>query len=181
MSESSKHWIAEIDQISHTTEHLLKDLDEVQLMKRPTSQSWSIAENLQHLIQVNRSYFPIFDKLKNGTLQTAFVGKFGFFTRLFGNILYQSVNENRAKKIKTFPLWEPRITEEGYEVLAKFLSHQEDLKKKIKELEPYILQEKVIHSPANKLIVYTLPRALDIIVEHEKRHLAQCAEILTKI
>lgn len=181
MGESSRHWIAEIDQISHTTKKLFNDLDEVQLIKRPLPQSWSIAENLQHLIQVNRSYFPIFDKLKSGTLQTAFVGKFGFFTRLFGNILYQSVNENRAKKIKTFPLWEPQITGDGYEVLAKFLSHQEDLKQKIEEMESFILEEKVIHSPANKLIVYTLPRALDIIVEHEKRHLAQCAEILTKI
>jgi hypothetical protein len=36
----------------------------------------------------------------------------------------------------------------------------------------------IISSPANKIIVYKLEIAFDIIVAHEKRHLEQAREVL---
>ncbi|GHB24374.1 DinB family protein [Mongoliitalea lutea] len=175
-----KQWIQEINAISEEVEILFGKLPQEKLHQRPNPQSWSIAENLQHLITLNSSYFPIFKKLKDGSIKRPFVGKFKFFTDLFGNIIYKSVTDGGKKKVKTFPLWEPKLFDPEASIVAAFITHQTQLKDQIKSLQLFIEKEAVIYSPANKLIVYTLPKALDIIVSHEHRHLDQAKKILTQ-
>lgn len=181
MDNKPKKWINELDRLSKEVQETFGDLDKEALFIKPDSKSWSIAENLEHLIKLNSSYFPIFQKIKDNTYESAFIGKFGFFRRLFGNMIYKSVSDGGKKKIKTFPLWEPKIQENEVNIIEKFMAHQDDLKNWIKELGPYIEKEEVIHSPANKLIVYSLPQALDIIVAHERRHLEQAKNILNNL
>lgn len=181
MDIKPKQWINEIDKLSKEVQETFGDLDKDALFIKPDGKSWSIAENLEHLITVNGSYFPIFKQLIDNTFVGAFIGKFSFFSKLFGNMIYRSVSDGGKKKIRTFPLWEPKIEEGEADIIEKFLSHQEDLKNWIRELGPYIEKEAIIHSPANKLIVYSLPQALDIIVAHEKRHLEQAKNALEKI
>ncbi|MFD2201090.1 DinB family protein [Shivajiella indica] len=167
------NWEQELDEISQKVKIQFGNLEKEKLFQKPNENSWSIAENIHHLIQVNESYFPIFSRLQKGDLPQAFIGKFSFFRNLFGNMIYQSVSDGGKKKVRTFPLWEPKATEQYEDILQKFFDQQEVLKLWIRQLKPWIEKEEVIHSPANKIIVYTLPKALDIIVAHEKRHLDQ--------
>ncbi|RZS97403.1 DinB family protein [Cecembia calidifontis] len=178
MDIKTQHWINELDHLSEEIKASFGSLEKETLFLKPDSKTWSIAENLEHLITVNSSYFPIFKQLIDNTFVGAFIGKFSFFTKLFGNMIYRSVSDGGKKKIRTFPLWEPKIKEGEEHIIEKFLSHQDDLKNWIKELGPYIEKEAIIHSPANKLIVYSLPQALDIMVAHEKRHLQQAKNVL---
>jgi hypothetical protein len=172
------NWILELDEISKKVKESFKDLEKETIFSKPDKKTWSIAENLEHLIKVNSSYFPIFNKLKEGTFRAAFISKIGFFTKLFGEMIYKSVTHGNKKKVKTFSLWEPQIQDQNLDILEKFLSHQEELKDWISDLEMFINKGEIIHSPANPLIVYSLPRALDIIVAHEKRHLDQALKNL---
>lgn len=172
------YWIKEIDFISQKARESFEGLDKITLFQKPDNQTWSIAENLEHLIKVNSSYFPIFKKLKEGTFRAAFISKIGFFTKLFGEMIYKSVSDGGKKKVRTFSLWEPKIQDQNFDILEKFLSHQEELKDWINELDTFINKREIIHSPANPLIVYALPQALDIIVAHEKRHLEQALKNL---
>jgi hypothetical protein len=167
------NWILELDKISFDVKESFRGLDKETLERKPNKSIWSIAENLEHMIKVNSSYFPIFQKLKNGTFQGAFISKIGFFSKLFGDMIYKSVSDGGKKKIKTFDLWEPKIEGNQTDVVEKFLSHQEELKGWIIEMDHFIEKGTIIHSPANSLIVYSLPQALDIILAHEKRHLDQ--------
>lgn len=170
-------WIKDLDHISKEVNEKFGALSKEQLFAQPDPKRWSIAQNLQHLIQVNESYFPIFNRLDKGDLPQSFIGKIPFFRNLIGNMIYQSVSDGGKKKVKTFPLWEPSILEKEENILGKFLKQQEALKQWIDRLQPFIEKEAVIHSPANKLIVYTLPKALDIIVAHERRHLDQALNV----
>jgi hypothetical protein len=172
------YWIKEIDLVSQKAKESFEGLDKVDLFQKPDKETWSIAENLEHLIKVNSSYFPIFKKLKDGTFRAAFISKIGFFTKLFGEMIYKSVSDGGKKKVRTFSLWEPQIQDQNFDILEKFLSHQEELKNWISEMEMFADKGEIIHSPANPLIVYSLPRALDIIVAHEKRHLDQALKNL---
>jgi hypothetical protein len=171
-------WKEQVNQVSKEVQAEFGDLSNVQIYIRTEPNKWSVAENLQHLIQVNESYFPIFERLEKETFQHAFIGKFEFFRNLFGNMIYQSVADGGKKKVKTFPLWEPKFNDKDEDVIEKFLQHQETLKNWIEILQPWIEKDAVIHSPANKIIVYTLPKALDIIVAHERRHLEQAKKAL---
>jgi len=167
------NWILALDEISQEVKESFKELDKETIFRKPDNKNWSIAENLEHIMKVNGSYFPIFQKLNAGTFHGAFISKIGFFSKLFGNMIYKSVSDGGKKRVKTFSLWEPQIQDENSEIVEKFLSHQAELKGWIKEMEKFINKGEIIHSPANSLIVYSLPQALDIIVAHEKRHLDQ--------
>ncbi|ERM82940.1 hypothetical protein P872_04830 [Rhodonellum psychrophilum GCM71 = DSM 17998] len=179
--DKKNRWINELNAV---TEAVTKDFgilsSEILLLKANPNE-WSISENLDHLIKVNSSYFPIFKKLKNGTFRGAFIGKFGFFTKMFGDMIYKSVSDGGKKKIKTFPLWEPNLATSSGNILDQFKSHQAELIDWITQMAPFIDSKAIIHSPANKLIVYTLEKAFEIIVAHEKRHLEQAKRVLTKI
>lgn len=63
-------------------------------------------------------------------------------------------------------------------IIQIFADHQMALKDLITQSKDLILAEKVIVSPANKNIVYTIGNAFEIIVTHEERHLAQATEVL---
>jgi hypothetical protein len=171
-------WIDAIDRITREAIETFIKLPVEKMHLKPDPETWSIAENFEHLITINKTYFPIFEKLKHGSYQGAFISKFPYFSNLFGNLIYKSVSDGGKKKARTFPLWEPKVTKGDATVLERFQNHQEDLKNWIIELEPFLEKKTIIHSPANKLIVYSLEKAIDIIVAHEQRHLDQAKNLL---
>lgn len=79
--------------------------------------------------------------------------------------------------MKTFPIWEPAISLIRGDILDQFEKHQQALKHLITSSEDLMENGTVISSPANRMIVYKLETAFDIMVAHEKRHLEQAREI----
>ena len=173
-----KDWTSQLDKI---TEHFVADfgsLSAEQLNWKPNPQTWSIAQNIDHLIAVNETYYPILTSLKAGTYKTPFIGKIGFMVSFLGKTVLNAVKPDRKKKIKTFPVWEPSVSEIKDDILRRFENHQIELKQRIEASEELLEKGKVISSPANRNIVYKLETAFDIIVTHEQRHLKQAKEIL---
>lgn len=82
-----------------------------------------------------------------------------------------SVRPDTKRKIKTFQIWEPVQDKKILKILNTFEIHQEELKQEIKNSENVL--ESVISAPANKNIVYTIEKAFEILITHEKRHLQQ--------
>lgn len=181
ISDKTKSWIDNFHFISKEVETHFAGLNVETLYAKPHPQQWSIAENLQHLITINRSYYPIFDNLKRGTYHGAFIGRFPFFTKMFGDMVFKSISDGGKKKYKTFPLWEPKVEIGDPEIIGRFMAHQREFEDKIQEMIPFLEKKAVIHSPANKLIVYTLERAFDIITAHELRHLDQAKRALEAV
>lgn len=173
-----KDWTSQLDKI---TEHFVADfgsLSAEQLNWKPNPQTWSIAQNIDHLIVVNQTYYPILTSLKAGTYKTPFIGKIGFMVSFLGKIVLNAVKPDRKKKIKTFPIWEPTVSEIKDDILRRFENHQIELKQRIEASEELLEKGTVISSPANRIIVYKLETAFDIIVTHEQRHLKQAKEVL---
>jgi predicted nuclease of restriction endonuclease-like RecB superfamily len=57
----------------------------------PDSSTWSIARNIDHLIVINSTYFPLFDAIKSGNFKEPFLGKFGFWVDWIGSFILKSV------------------------------------------------------------------------------------------
>lgn len=171
------NWIKELDNINKVVSEEFASIPDEVLNKKPGSEKWSVSENFQHIMKVNNSYFPLFEKLKKGNFQAPFIAKIPFFSKLFGNMIFQSVSDGGKKKVKTFPAWQPEPV--FYDnTISDFLQHQILLAEKIKEMEPFTAKKVIIHSPVNKLIVYSLDQAIDIIIAHEWRHLDQAKQVL---
>jgi hypothetical protein len=101
--------------------------------------------------------------------------------RFFGKVIPDSVQPDRRKKMKTFPIWQPSQSEIAADILQQFENHQEQLKNLIESSSDLLDQRAIISSPANKNIVYTLETAFDIIVTHERRHFEQAKEVLATL
>ncbi len=173
-----KNWSLTLDNITRQSQIEFGTLTNEQLDWKPNPGTWSIAQNLDHLIAVNETYYPVLAALKEGTYKTPFIAKIGFMVSFLGKTVLKAVQPDRQKKMKTFSIWEPGTSKMGDDILKRFEIHQNELKQKIKEAKELVEKGVVISSPANKNIVYKLESAFDIIVSHEQRHLEQAKEIL---
>jgi len=171
-------WIQSIDRSTEEFQKHFATLNQEELNWKPNPKAWSIAQNIDHLIVINKTYFPVLAELKAGTYQTPFTAKIGFLVSYFGKMILNSVKPEYQKKIKTFPIWEPTKSEISDDILDRFVQHQSALKEMILSAKPFLEQGAIISSPANKNIVYKLETAFDIITNHEQRHLAQAKVVL---
>ena len=175
------NWLEGINQNTNLVKELFLNLNEDQLNAKPNQNTWSIAQNLEHLIVINESYYPILQDLHHQTYKAPLHAKLPFLVSFLGEFIFKSVAPDRRKKIKTFPIWEPSQSKVAPGIIERFIQHQEELKKTIEAAAPLISNQVVIHSPASKIIVYKLATAFDIIVTHESRHINQAKELLVNL
>lgn len=173
-----KNWTSTLDSITRQSLAEFRTLTNAQMNWKPNSDTWSIAQNLDHLIVVNETYYPVLTSLKEGTYKTPFTAKIDFIVSFLGKTVLKAVQPDRLKKMKTFPIWEPNTSKVSDDILRRFENHQNELKLKIESAKELVERGIVISSPANRNIVYKLETAFDIIVSHEQRHLEQAKEIL---
>lgn len=172
------YWEQEFNNNTNLFINAFSGLSDAQWHYKPNANTWSIAENMQHIIAVNMSYFPTLKSLQAGQYRVSFLGRFGWIVNALGNLIYKSVSQDRSRKMKTFPIWQPHQAKlASNSLLEEFKQHHQLLIDHIKQSSSMLEKGTVIASPANKNIVYTLEKAFDIILEHEKRHFNQALEI----
>ncbi|MFC5271677.1 DinB family protein [Adhaeribacter terreus] len=173
-------WEKELNEITAQFKSSFGHLSEEELNRKPDSKTWSIAENIAHLIKINESYYPVIKAVGAGNLKLPFIARFSFFTNLLGKFILQSVEPERKKKIKTFRIWEPDTSQTQGNILEQFEKHQREFISFMKSTDGLLSKQTIISSPANNMIVYKLETAYEIIVAHEKRHLNQALEVLQR-
>jgi hypothetical protein len=171
-------WNRQIDTSTQEFEEAFGKLTTEELNWKPNSRTWSIAQNIEHLILFNETYFSIIESLLKGTYKTTFLARFKVLVSFLGKAILKGVQPDRKKRMKTFPIWKPAKSEISVEILHQFIAHQTILKSTIKKSKNLIEKRTVISSPANTNIVYELEKAFEIILAHEKRHFKQSKEIV---
>lgn len=171
MKEKADAWQMELTKITWEFEKLLEDYDLTTLNLKPGPGKWSPMEIIDHLIQVNASYFPIFQQIIDQKFKTPLLGRLPFYGKKTGEMILAAMN--KSTKIKTFSSWEPAEKMHNNDLKFDFFNKQDQLSNYIQKLEPYLNQKLMIYSPANKWIVFPLDTAIEIILSHEKRHLTQ--------
>lgn len=177
----TRKWTSQIDEITDQFKAAFGTMGSETLNKKPSVREWSIGQNLEHLIVINNSYYPIPDKIRANNYKIPRVATWSFFAKMVGNMILGSVEQSRKRKTKTFPVWEPSEESNNPNIYREFIAEQEQLKAWIRSVDDLLESDVVIGSPANKNICYKLSKALDIIVEHERRHLNQCLEIKDRL
>lgn len=172
-------WTVRLDKINYAVSETFGGLSGEQLNWKPNTSTWSIAQNLDHLIRVNESYYPVLQALQEGKYRTPFLGRFGAFVFLFGRMILSAVEPERKRRMKTMALWEPSASAITDDIVVRFGRHQQELISWLNRSQEFVRSGVVIASPANANIVYKLSTAFEIIVTHEERHLAQAREVLS--
>lgn len=180
-TEKIHDWQQRLDQNMADFKAAFGALDAEALNWRPDAKTWSIAQNMEHLIAINESYIRQAAHLHDPAYKPPFVGKIGFLVRFFGNMILQASQPETPRKMKTFPAWTPASDiVVGAELWPRFEQNHTDFKGVIEEATPLLERNMVIASPINRNFVYALDTAFEIIVVHERRHLAQAQRVLSQ-
>jgi len=174
----TREYTKRLDELTLRFKNEFGKLSEAEIHWKPDKNTWSVAQNLEHLILINQSYFPMIDKLRNKNYKKPFTAKIGFLVSFFGKAILKSVQPETLKKTSTFSIWKPGENSPAQDITARFVEHQEILKQKILDSEDLLKQNAVISSPANPKIVYKLEVAFKIILAHEERHFQQAKKLL---
>lgn len=177
-TSNADRWSERIAEVSAAVERDFGHLDPRRLNARPSPGTWSIAQNLDHLIRLNESYWPVIDEVRRGEHHLPFTARIPFLVPAVGRMLLKGVQPDRNRKMRTLALWEPMDGEIPDGIVARFLAHQEELRALVTSSDDLVARNVVISSPGNRHIVYTLDAAFDVIVAHEERHPAQAREAL---
>lgn len=177
-TSDQEHWVKQLDQITHSYRQSFSLLKSEQLNWKPNAVTWSIGQIIEHVIQVNESYYPIFEKLHAGNYKVGWMGKLPFMVNFFGKFILKSVLPETKKKVQTFPIWEPVQSEVEEDIVERFAAHQKRLGEEMSRCVPLLKEGVVVASPANANVVYKLGKAFDIMIAHERRHLLQAQDIL---
>ncbi len=177
MREQITHLLNEIDTVSMQFQATFSALSREQLNWKPEPETWSIAQNIDHLMVVNETYFPIIEQIKEGRYPLPITAKIPYLPNLFARLIYNAVQPTRKRKTITSKNWEPMVTEFDREIIPRFIDYQLKLKHMIEEAEDLLKNRQIIVSPANNYIVYPMDKAFDIIIAHEKRHFNQAMEV----
>lgn len=175
-SQLIQEWCDEIDIITKLVLESYGNIPNEKLNLKGNGGSWSIAENLKHIIVVNSSYFPLINRLLKSSEPKSRQWMKKIIAKMVGPWLLKKVSRNRKDKIKTFSIWEPGDVNDATDIIRSFKEQQEQVKTYIKRSISLLESECIISSPANSAIMYRLEDAYRILIEHEWRHIHQINE-----
>lgn len=168
----------ELSAISNEFQALFGQLSQDQLNWKANAETWSIAQNIDHIIRINESYYPLIEDLQAGKREKPLLARIPYFVKLFGNLIYKSVQPDNPKKVKTLGIWKPSKSDISTDIVQKLIDHNAELADLISSCKPLIDEGVIVSSPANKNIVYKLEKAFEILISHERRHLEQARGVL---
>ena len=169
--------ISEFEKISADTRETFGGLSAEQLNWKPAAESWSVAQCFDHLIKSNEAFKPEFERVKSGTKKSSFWEKYSPLTGFFGNFLLKSL-KNDAKKFKAPSKAIVPPSDIAPDIIEQFVRNQAEIIESVKSLEKIDRHATIVTSPFLKIMTYRLDKALEIGVEHEKRHFRQAERVM---
>ena len=168
----------ELRNLVATAQERLAPLDPEVLLRRPTPDSWSVAECLAHLIATNAGYLTGIDEALRHSPAVPGMGHTSFRGgRLAAWFIRQSGPEVK-RKLKNPTVFAPKDADVGPGVVAAFLEQQREMDRLLLAAEGADLIRIKVPSPASRLIRFRLGDAFRLMVEHEKRHVLQAIRAL---
>jgi uncharacterized damage-inducible protein DinB len=174
MSEVVEEVIADLESVTEDARTAFAGLTGDQLNWKPAPESWSVAQCLEHLIHINRLYFPLLDKLASGPVTPTFWEKYSPLSGVLGRALISALSPDNPRKSKTSRKAEPSASTIDAGIVDRFADHQAELITKVRGISPAVERHRtIVTSPMMGWVTYSLDDCLTIIAVHEKRHLQQ--------
>ena len=170
-------WEKEIDKVTEKFLDSFGSLTESQFNCKPAPNVWSIAQNIDHLILLNNSYFQNFDEIKTRKHVLPAINQMEQFANSSSQTLRPYTSVKRSNKTDTWNIWQPSPETFGLEIFKEFTNHQSSFKLHIKALHAFFLHPTFIKYPGEAELAFRLEDCIDFLIEHENRHWIQAHEV----
>ncbi len=178
MSSQIDGLISNAQIISEEVDRTFGNLSAGQLNWKSSAETWSIGQCFDHLITTNDLYFENIQKVADGTHSNNWFSAVPFVPALIGRMLKKAVSPETARKMKTFPVFEPSYSQIGETIIEDFRINQERLISLMETTKDLNLKKIKIPEPISPALNVSLLDAFEILVIHEKRHFNQAQRIL---
>src|SRR5690349_11368783 len=98
----------------------LSEISVQQLNWKPSPETWSIAQCLEHLIISDSCYFTVLEKITAGNYQMSFWEKHRPFTKMFGRFFRDQLREQVKKKMTAPKKIQPPIFEKNFDLIEDY-------------------------------------------------------------
>ena len=170
--------LQQIDAVQEQVDKQFSALSPEQLNWKPEPGKWSIAQCLDHIITSNKTYFPAFYKLLRHEYRLSFFQQLNPFKKMLGPMMVRNLGPQVTKKFSAPTIFQPSSSNLPASIITDFRTHQEELRKYIRQLLQLDTKNLVMASPVTGMITYTLADAIRIVTGHEQRHINQAEQIL---
>jgi hypothetical protein len=177
MSETIHSLVTRLNEVTNDVNASFGGMTAEQLNWKPNLDSWSVGQCLDHLINSNAAYFPVFEKVIDGTYQPNGWSRLPFAADFFGKLLKKAVHPDSVKKNKTFPVFEPAQSDISSSIASDFEACQHRLASFIERLDKESYLATKVASPVNNVINLRVRDALEMLVLHDRRHFNQAVRV----
>lgn len=178
MEERIREVASDLSNLATEAKEQFGSLSVQQLNWKPDEKSWSVGQCLDHLITTHSLYFPLFERLEQGSFRQSFWERHSPWSGYFGRFLIRSLRPENKKKMKTTARAQPSASQIDERVVERYCKHQAELINHLRRIPTGIDPAKiVIASPLLAFVTYSLDDCLTILVVHVQRHLGQASRV----
>jgi hypothetical protein len=177
-SSTLDEFTSNLEAVSRDVEAAFGNLNGEQLNWKPTPESWSIGQCLDHLIKTNLPYIPTIEAVKTSSWRPTLWQRMPVLPRMMGKLVAGAVSPQAARKLKSPGKFQPASSNVGADVVKTFLNTQRNLLDIMRSTASLDLTGIIISSPVASFVIYSLLDGYRIISNHEQRHLAQAQRVL---
>ena len=152
-------------------------LSSPQINWKPSTETWSIAQCLNHLVVSDNSYFSFLREIISGSYRMSFWAKYSPFSKVFGRIMKDQLKEEVGRRMKAPKKFLPAASEIENGILERYYQSLDEFSNLISKCRNIDLDKTIITSPAVSLVTYSLRDALQFLMQHEHRHINQAMRI----
>ena len=160
-------------------QHEFTSLSSEQLNWKPSEESWSIAQCLEHLIMANNAYFTDLRNITGGTYKMSFWEMYSPFTRILGHVMKDRLQEQVKKKMKAPKKIRPAKSEIRINIIDRYYKNLDVFLGYISNCKDVDIDKTIITSPIISLITYNLRDSFTFLIQHEHRHINQGIRVKT--
>ena len=176
---SSPAWaqrlISELAATARRAEHVAQGLSQEQLNWRPRPDSWSVGQCLEHLRVTNDVYLPVISTALEGRQRSPVLEITpGRFTRWFiRNYIAPNPGGARARAPKKV---DP-AKQVDLDILEAFLRSNQVVRELVTKASAYDVNRIRFKNPFIPLLRFTVGGGLEIVTQHQGRHLLQAETV----
>lgn len=174
MKISSNNLLSDLKQRTHqiiTQAEELMDYSAEELNTKPSSDSWSALECIEHLNRYGDFYLP---ELKQRIKENRTPASPRFKSGVLGNYFAKSLEpKEKLNKMKTFKSMDPSNSKLDKRTVQLFIDQQKQMLSILKQAEKINLSKTKTAISISKWIKLKLGDTLRVVIYHNQRHLLQ--------
>jgi len=152
----------------------LQDLTLAELNQKPTPESWSALECIEHLNRYGHFYIP---EITKRLTETPGANKdITYASSWLGNFLAESLLPGKGGKMKTFKVMNPINSQLTKGTITEFLNQQNEILRLLQKAQGVDLKRVKTSISISKIIKIRLGDTFRTVIYHNQRHLLQATK-----